>query len=441
MLKKPTAMPKIVAFVPAKGASERIHNKNLTILDGEHLFKRKLRQLLACPLISEVYLDTDSEEIAALAQDLPVRRLHRPATLATNQTDGHELFAWECSNVQADLYVQALCTAPFIDSGTVTRALEQLLAVPQADSLVAVSREKQYLWEHGAPTYLRSGRIPNSVDLPISTIEAMSLYIVRAQGSTPPKKRFGDHPALFEIMGAESVDINWPQDLVLGESIAAGLRAQENLRLGALRPHLKTAMLSDITRELGMICTLPREISPRGLPRSLLGRAKTLLLDGADEDHHWSGIYNALDSYDFVRPGDIIIVENRVPERAYFGNLNASLAIRAGACGAIIDGVTRDSTEVAALEFPVYSRGHYCRDIKFDGTMKSVNMPIRIGDVPIKNDDYIVADRDGVVVIPQERWHEVVQLAWESIEKEQKIAGLVAQGASARHILEKIGKF
>ena len=312
---------------------------------------------------------------------------------------------------------------------------------PQADSLVAVSREKQYLWENGAPSYLRNSRIPNSVDLPVSTIEAMSLYMVRAHGATQPTKRYGDTPTLFEITPQEAVDINWPQDLVLGETIAAGLRAQDNLRLGAMRPHLKTAMLSDITRELGMECTLPREIAPRGLPRSLLGRAKTLLLDHADENNHWSGIYNALDSYDFVRPGDIIVVENRVPERAYFGNLNASLAIRAGACGAIIDGVTRDSAEVAGLEFPVYSRGHYCRDIKFDGTMRSVNMPIRIGEVSIKNDDYVIADHDGVVVVPHERWNQVLHLAWESIEKEQKIAALVARGSSARHILEKIGEF
>jgi regulator of RNase E activity RraA/CMP-N-acetylneuraminic acid synthetase len=434
-------MPKIVAFVPAKGTSDRINNKNLTILDGEHLFKRKLRQLLACPLINEVYLDTDSDEIAALAQDLPVRRLHRPASLATNGTDGNELFAWECASVQADIYVQALCTSPFIDSTTVARALEKLLATPQADSLVAVSKEKQYLWEHGTPSYLRNGRIPNSEDLPVSTVEAMSLYAVRAQGSTRPIKRFGERPILFEITPQEAVDINWPQDLALGENIAAGLRAQENLILGALRPHLKTAMLSDITRELGMECSLPREISPRGLQRSLLGRAKTLLLDHTDKDNDWNGIYDALESYDFVRPGDIIVVENRVPDRAYFGSLNASLAIRAGACGAIIDGVTRDSADVAGLEFPVYSRGHYCRDIKFDGTTKSINMPISIGGVPIINEDYILADQDGVVVIPRGKWNEVLRLVWDSIEKERRIAGLVVKGISARHIFENIGAF
>ena len=60
-------MRKIVAFVPAKGESSRIKNKNFAILDGEYLFKRKLRQLLSCPLIDEVILDTESDEIAELA--------------------------------------------------------------------------------------------------------------------------------------------------------------------------------------------------------------------------------------------------------------------------------------------------------------------------------------------------------------------------------------
>src|SRR5690606_38230884 len=118
---------KIVAFVPAKGSSQRIKNKNLAVLDGEYLFKHKLRQLLKCPQISEVYLDTDSDEIAALAADLPVKRLQRPADLASNATDGHELFAWECAQVEADVYIQALCTAPFVTEATVQRAIAALL--------------------------------------------------------------------------------------------------------------------------------------------------------------------------------------------------------------------------------------------------------------------------------------------------------------------------
>src|SRR3954465_9921766 len=80
-----------VAFVPAKGESNRISNKNTVVLDGDYLFKRKLKQLLACPEIDAVYLDTESDRIIELASDLPVKILKRDAKLASNKTDGHEL--------------------------------------------------------------------------------------------------------------------------------------------------------------------------------------------------------------------------------------------------------------------------------------------------------------------------------------------------------------
>jgi len=211
---------KVVAFVPAKGTSERIPNKNLAILDGEHLFKRKLRQLLECPLIDEVILDTDSDELAALASDLPVRRVKRPADLAANSTDGHELFAWECTQASADIYIQALCTAPFVTAETVERAITALQENPSYDSLVAVSQTKQYTWKNGEPEYGR-GRIPNSVDLPEITLEAMSLYAVRAT-VLPTKKRFGSAPFFFPLNPTEIIDVNWPEDLQLAETIAAG---------------------------------------------------------------------------------------------------------------------------------------------------------------------------------------------------------------------------
>lgn len=429
-------MRKIVAFVPAKGESSRIKNKNFAILDGEYLFKRKLRQILSCPLIDEVILDTESDEIAELASDLPIRRIVRPSALASNATDGHELFAWECAQVSADIYLQALCTAPFVSADTLTRAIEALLNSPDSDSLVAVIHGKQYLWQGGAPAYGR-GRIPNSIDLPKTIIEAMSLYAVRAS-VVPTQKRFGDLPLLFPLSPLEAVDVNWPEDLELAETIAAGGRARENLMLGALSPYLTSAMLSDITRDMGLALALPREISGRG---QFFGRAKTLILDTIQQGESWHGIYDALNSYDFVRPGDVIMVENRVKNRAYFGNLNAQLAMRAGAVGAVIDGVTRDSADVQRLGFPVFAKGHYCADIRLEGTLRSMNMPIEIGGVRIENGDYVFGDGDGVVVIPTRHWPEVKKRLLQGIEKEWKVGMAVALGVPSRTIVESFGEF
>jgi regulator of RNase E activity RraA/CMP-N-acetylneuraminic acid synthetase len=431
-----TSVLKIAAFVPAKGTSERIANKNLAILDGEYLFKRKLRQLLECESITEVLLDTDCDVIAELAADLPVRRLVRPAALASNTTDGHELFAWECAQTEADIYIQALCTAPFVSAVTVERALMALKAEPAADSLVAVTVGKQYTWTGGQPDY-GHGRIPNSVDLLPVTTEAMSLYICRPEVARRGR-RYGDSPLLFPITPTEAVDVNWPEDLQLAETLSAGGRAQENLQLASLAPYLNSAMLSDITREMGLTCALPREIEGRG---RFFGRAKTLLLDRAGPGDDWRGIYSALDSYQFIRPGDVIMVENRLDDHAYFGNLNAQLAIRAGAVGAVINGLTRDHDDVARLELPVYARGHYCKDIKFEGTVRSMNKPITMGRVEVRNGDYVFADSDGVVVVPAAAWPETRSRTLKAIEKEWRIGMSVALGVAPRAILGELGEF
>ena len=344
---------------------------------------------------------------------------------------------WECEQVKADIYIQALCTAPFVSTETLDRALNSLLSLDNHDSLVAITKAKQYLWDGGEPQYGR-GRIPNSVDLPITTIEAMSLYMVRHE-VLATGKRFGRRPLFFELTPTENIDVNWPEDLHLAETIAAGSRAQDNLRLAALMPYLSSALLSDITREIGIPdSTLPKEISGS---KRFFGRAKTLLLDQCQPDEPWQGIYDALDSYQFVRPGDVIVVENRVKDRAYFGNLNAQLAIRAGAVGAVIDGLTRDTDDVAKLGFSVFARGHYCADIKFEGTVRAMNKPIQVGRTPISNGDYIFADSDGVVVVPQGRWSEIHQLALKAIEKEFKVGMSVAMGIPPKRIFDALGEF
>jgi regulator of RNase E activity RraA/CMP-N-acetylneuraminic acid synthetase len=440
-----SSRPRIVAFVPAKGSSERIANKNRAILDGDYLFRRKLRQLLACPLLDTVYLDTENDDIADLASDLPVEHLRRPGDLASNACDGHELFAWECSAVApADIYVQVLCTAPFVTADTVTRALRRLMDDPEADSLVAVSAAKQYCWDGQGPRY-GHGRIPNSIDLPPSIIEAMSLYIVRRRaGDALPTRRFGTHPILMELDPIEQVDINNPADLRLAEMICAGQRANEVMRLRALQPYLSSPVLADITKDMGLRAVLPAAIGATS-PGKMLGRARTLQLVAISPEERaaekWRGIYDALDSYQFVRPGCVIAVANEAPEFAYFGDLNATLALRSGAVGAVIDGATRDSRDVAALGLPVYARRSYCDDIKFEGTLGSMNRPIRIGHVTICHDDMIFGDENGVVAIPQAQWPKVEEAAWDVLTNEARIRIMAARGRNVHDILTDCGAF
>lgn len=436
----------IIAFVPAKGSSDRVPGKNVQVLDGDHLFRRKLRQALDCAAITEVCLDTESDALADLAADLPVTRLSRPAALATNATDGHAMFEWECAQrPDADLWIQLLCTAPFITADTIGRAIAALLADPSADSLVGVSRAKQYCWDGDTPAY-GTGRVPNSVDLPATVVEAMSLYIVRNTGSGPATRRFGTKPILFDLDPLEQIDINLTQDLALAETVAAGLRAPEVARFRTMLPHLNSSILSDIAKERGMKVVLPAALRPTSGGK-LLGRAKTLELTALDKRPDrspggpWTGIYDALQSYRFVRPGDVIMVATDVPEHAYFGDLNANLAIRSGAVGAVIDGATRDTGDVRALGLPVYARSQTCDDIKYEGTVKAMNRPVTMGGVRICNDDVVFADEVGVVVIPRDRWDEIEEAAWEVLANEARIRIQAARGRDVGAILSDCGHF
>ncbi len=436
---------RVIGFVPAKGSSDRIKSKNLQILDGEFLFRRKLRQLIESGVFDEVWLDTESDEIAALAADLPVRIMRRDPALASNATDGHALFANECRSVPGgDIYVQALCTAPFVGADTLRRAVAALRHASETDSLVAVTFEKHYEWADGDPTYGR-GRIPNSVELPRRTIEAMSLYMMRASSTFFPEKRFGARPVLFELTAEERLDINYTPDLELAETICAGARQKETMLFRALRPHLSSCVFSDLTKDLGMTCTLPQPLKAVSGQR-LLGRAKTLKLttlpEGSSrEGGQWKGIYDALRSYAFIRSGDVIVVSTDVPDRAYFGELNAHLAVRAGAVGVVVDGITRDVEAVRPLELPVFARGIWANDIKYEGTTAAMNTAVEMGGVPVRNNDVVFGDGDGVVVIPAERWDEILRQSLDAIENESRVRLNAALGRPVGELLEKFGYF
>ena len=438
---------KIVAFVPAKGSSERVPSKNLRILDGEYLFRRKLRQLLACPLIDEVWLDTESEDLIEKARDMPIKVLTRDPALASNATDGHEMFENECLHVpDADIVVQALCTAPFVDEVTITKALQQLLEDPEKDSLVGVTKAKQYLWQGSDPAYGRN-RVPNSVDLPETIIEAMSLYMVRRASPDFPKKRYGRNPILFRLNAREATDINYLEDLELAEMVCRGERMTEANYFRILKHTLSSSVISDVTKEMGQSFMLDPSLRPVSGGK-MLGRIRTLKLGALEGEERiidvndaWKGIYNALESYNFVRSGDVIVVENEVPTRAYFGDLNCHLAMRAGAVGVLVDGFTRDVEDVAAMGLPVYARGAWSNDIKYEGTTLSYNMPVKVGGVTARNDDVIFADSEGILVIPAEQWPTVLEKALATVTNERHIRQGLIQGKPINEIIESFGFF
>jgi regulator of RNase E activity RraA/CMP-N-acetylneuraminic acid synthetase len=431
---------RVAAFLPAKGNSDRIENKNLRLLDGKPLFLHTLEKLMACPFIDEVFLDTESDAMIELARDTGCSVMRRDPTLASNRTDGNRLFVNEVMHTDADIVVQALCTSPFIEISTIEKAVAMLLGDHNYDSAVLVRKERLYQWANGRPAY-DIDHIPNSSTLPDTVIETMGLYAMRSEAARRLGRRIGDAPLLLEASPLEAVDVNWPEDLDLANQIAAGQREQDRKLLAILRNQMNSSLLSDILDDLGLRKQVIKGLRPNIDRARVIGRAKTLRLRALREGEDFRGIYKALDSYKSVVPGDVIVVENEVPQHAYFGELNANLAVRCGAVAAIIGGHTRDSADVVSLGLPVFATGNTCQDVRKRATTDSINRPISIQGIEVRPGDLVFADREGVVIVPRRVEREVIETALRNASSEKHLQIDIAQGIEVDQLTAKYGFF
>lgn len=432
---------KTVVFLPVKGTSERIKNKNTSLLNGKPLFLHTLEKLVKCPFFDEVFLDTEMDSIYEMAKHTGCTYLKRDPALATNKTDGHSLFYNEAKKVDADIYVQILGTSPFIKPSTIERGINILKEQgDKYDSVILVKREKQYTWNESGPNYDRE-HIPNSKDLPDTVIETMGLYITNKHVALDKRRRYGQNPYLLDAEPIEATDVNYPLDFEYAEVISKGLKLVENRKLEFLKKLVNSAMLSDVLDDHGFTNNVVTGLRCNIDGTKIFGRARTLKIRKLEEGEDYHGIYDALNSYSEISDGDIIVVENECPNYAYFGELNSMLSIRSGACATIVGGVTRDRDNVIKMGYPVFSAGFNCKDVRGRATLESFNRTIRINGVSISPSDLVFADNDGIVVIPANKEKEIMNAVIEKLTMENNVASEIAKFSDPMDIVDRIGAF
>ena len=116
---------KVVAFVPIRLNSQRVEGKNLRLLAGEPLLCYILRTLRRVEAIDEVYVYCSDEAVRPYLPD-GVRFLHRSPQLDRNETLGREIYDAFTAEVEADIYVLAHATSPFIRPATIAAALHKV---------------------------------------------------------------------------------------------------------------------------------------------------------------------------------------------------------------------------------------------------------------------------------------------------------------------------
>jgi len=179
--------------------------------------------------------------------------------------------------------------------------------------------------------------------------------------------------------------------------------------------------VSTVHEAMGRLGLMRPYIRPVYPGATLCGTAVTVLLQPGD---NWM-LHVAAEQ---LRPGDVVVAGCTTEcEDGFFGELLATSLRAQGAAGLVIDGGCRDVAALQAMDFPVFSRA-----INSKGTVKatlgSVNIPVVCANALVTPGDVVIADVDGVVVVPAARAAEVAAAARKREENEEAKRGRFAAG-------------
>lgn len=192
---------------------------------------------------------------------------------------------------------------------------------------------------------------------------------------------------------------------------------------------LATSNLSDALDQLGIARCSVVGIVPHWGKTKIIGRAVTIKMTAAGAVP--AKAHLGVDAIYNSHPGDVIVIDNRGDlYNNCWGEILAMGARQKGVSGVVVDGAVRDVDACEVFGFPVHARGTVPLTARGRIVQEAWNVPVRLGDAPVRPGDVIVADVNGVVVIPVEKVQEVVTAAEEILSKELEMVRALESGES-----------
>jgi regulator of RNase E activity RraA len=144
-----------------------------------------------------------------------------------------------------------------------------------------------------------------------------------------------------------------------------------------------------------------------------------------------------LEAVDALQPGDVMVVSTI--EGSFWGELLSTAARRREARGIVVDGYTRDAQAIIRMGFPTFMRGIHMADSLGRLEVSAYGVPVRCGGVEVRPGDLVLADYDGVVVVPQECAEQAITNAEEKLRGENLVRKHLQEGMPVTEAFRRFG--
>ncbi len=208
---------KIVAVMPLKLNNERLPGKNTKLLGDKPLLQYELDSLRDCKEIDDIYVYCSDNSVTKYLGE-SIHFLPRPEHLDLPSSNFSQIFESFMSSIDADIYVYAHATAPFVTQQTIHELISSVTS-GKHDSAFCATKIQDYLWQDGQPLNFNAANIPRSQDIKPIFRETSGVYVFTKDVFLKLHRRIGLKPFVKEVSYREAVDINTPDDFALAECL------------------------------------------------------------------------------------------------------------------------------------------------------------------------------------------------------------------------------
>lgn len=208
---------KIIAIMPIKLHNERCPGKNTRMLGSKPLLQWELDSLKSTGLCDGIKVFCSSEDVIPFIPD-GVDFLKRPVFLDLSTSNFTQIFTCFMEKQEADIYVYAHATAPFITVETMRQCIEAVKS-GKYDSAFCALKLQDYLWQDGEPLNFDATNLPRTQDLKPIYQETSGVYVFTREVFEKYHRRVGVKPFIKEVSIKEAVDIDNPEDFDLAEAL------------------------------------------------------------------------------------------------------------------------------------------------------------------------------------------------------------------------------